>query len=69
MFKNQVRELFNIRLWDRVTLISVTTPLTKITKKIKNWIINNTRELENINNQLILFMLLIVNKYSILMEV
>ena len=48
-----------------VNPVSVQTPLTKITKKIRNRIINtdksNTR---SINNQLIFILLVLVNKYS-----
>ena len=44
---------------------SVQTPLTKITKKIRNGIINTDKSnIRSINNQLILFLLVLVNKYS-----
>ena len=45
-----------------VNPVSVQTPLTKITKKIGNRIINTQRD-TNINNQLILFLFVHVNKY------
>lgn len=52
-----------IRLWDiqLVTIVSTLAPLTKITKKIRDGIINSDR---NINNQLNLFLFVYVNKYS-----
>ncbi len=55
-------------IWDKilVILVSTQTPLIKITKKNKrNGIINtNKRTDKSINNQLILFLLVLVNKYS-----
>lgn len=56
-----------IKLWDMqlVTTVSTPAPLTKITKKIRNGIINSDR---NINNQLNLFLFVYVNKYSYFMR-
>ena len=56
-----------IKLWDMqlVTTFSTPAPLTKITKKIRNGIINSDR---NINNQLNLFLFVYVNKYSYFMR-
>lgn len=47
-----------------VNPVSVQTPLTKITKKIRNRIINTTETNKSINNQLILYLMVLVNKYS-----
>lgn len=57
--------------WDRflVTPENVLTPLTKITKKIRNRIINTRIRTKSINNQLILCLLFYVNKCSYFIEV
>lgn len=58
------------KIWDSVLVnpASVLAPLTKITKKNKrNGIINTNRTDNSINNQLILFLFVYVNKYSYLM--
>ena len=57
--------------WDRflVNPVSVLAPLTKITKKIRNRIINTDTQTRSINNQLILFLSFYVNKPSYFGEV
>lgn len=54
------------KVWDSflVNPARVLTPLTRITKKIRNGIINTNRKARSINNQLILFLFVFVNKYS-----
>lgn len=57
--------------WDRflVNPESVTAPLTKITKKIRNRIINTEITTKSINNQLILILFFHVNKPTYFREV
>ena len=59
------------KVWDSflVNPVNVQAPLTKITKKIRNRIINTTKTNKSINNQLILYLVLLVNKYSYSEEV
>lgn len=52
-----------------VNPVNVQAPLTKITKKIRNGIINTNTKTRSINNQLILYLVLLVNKYSYTKEV
>lgn len=48
-------------VWE-VIPVNTLAPVTKITKKIRNGIINTYRDTKSINNQLILFLLVIVYK-------
>ena len=60
------------KIWDKFLLNpeSLTAPLTKITKNKKNRIINTHKRTDkSINNQLILFLFVLVNKYSYSEEV
>ena len=59
------------KVWDSflVNPVNVQAPLTKITKKIRNRIINTTKTNKSINNQLILYLVLLVNIYSYSEEV
>ena len=59
------------KVWDSflVNPVNVQAPLTKITKKIRNRIINTTKTNKSINNQLILYLVLLDNKYSYSEEV
>lgn len=59
------------KVWDSflVNPVNVQAPLTKITKKIRNRIINTTKTNKSINNQLILYLVLLVNNYSYSEEV
>lgn len=59
------------KAWDSflVNPVNVQAPLTKITKKIRNRIINTDTDTKSINNQLILYWVLLVNKYSYSQEV
>ena len=59
------------KVWDSflVNPVNVQAPLTKITKKIRNRIINTTKTNKSINNQLILYLVLLVNKYPYSEEV
>lgn len=52
--------------WDRILVnpASRQTPLTKITKKIRDGIINTREPANSINNQLRLILFVFVNKYS-----
>ena len=52
--------------WDRILVnpASRQTPLTKITKKIRDGIINTREPANSINNQLRLILFVYVNKYS-----
>ena len=52
--------------WDRILVnpVSRQTPLTKITKKIRDGIINTREPANSINNQLRLILFVFVNKYS-----
>lgn len=54
------------KVWDSflVNPVNVQAPLTKITKKIRNRIINTTKTNKSINNQLILYLMVLVYKYS-----
>ena len=55
------------KVWDSILVnpASRPAPLTKITKKIRNGIINTDKSNDrSINNQLILYLLDFVNKYS-----
>ncbi len=59
------------KVWDSflVNPVNVQAPLTKITKKIRNRIINTTKTNKSINNQLILYLMVLVYKYSYSEEV
>lgn len=60
------------KAWDSflVNPVNVQAPLTKITKKIRNGIINTDKSnSKSINNQLIFILLVLVNKYSYFEEV
>ena len=48
-------------VWE-VIPVNTLAPVTKITKKIRNGIINTYTDTKSINNQLILFLLVIVYK-------
>lgn len=52
--------------WDRILVnpASRQTPLTKITKKIRDGIINTKTSTNSINNQLRLILFVLVYKYS-----
>ena len=58
------------KVWDSflVNPVNVQAPLTKITKKIRNGIINTNTDTKSINNQLILYLMFLVNKYSYYMR-
>lgn len=59
-----MRTIIKIFDSEKVTIVSTPAPLTKITKKIRDGIINTNRSEININNQLILILFVYVNKYS-----
>ena len=65
MKKSILKKVWGIFL---VNPASTPAPLTKITKKIRNRIINTNTDTISINNQLILYLMFLVNKYSYCMR-